>query len=286
MKTKENERKNKFYKTNPSGISLIVLVITIIVIIILATAIIVTLLSNNPINEANKARYENDRDSMQAIFTNTVAKVMAQKQGTMEIEASSLNTVTSGVSSATGDANYTLNGVVKEEEINGRIIFDNKENTETEYYTGKQLPIYKSGETTWYVDEEGIITLQVGDKIYGEGETEKLNKNIQIESKVTPSSDYVKATIEIEITYEGEIESITINGESIEIPEKQDGKYIISKEVTENGEYKVEVKAKDGTKNKEIVKVEELTEDMEIWNKADMESFRDKVNSEIGRAHV
>ena len=32
-----------FYKTNPSGISLIVLVITIIVVIILATAVIISL---------------------------------------------------------------------------------------------------------------------------------------------------------------------------------------------------------------------------------------------------
>ena len=109
MKIKENVKKsvknniknrvnNIFYKLSPCGISLIVLVITIIVIIILATAIILTLSKNNPIEEANRARYESDRDSMQAIFTNTVAKVMAKNQGMVEIEEKELNEVKSGVS--------------------------------------------------------------------------------------------------------------------------------------------------------------------------------------------
>ena len=80
----ENSNKNIFYKINPCGISLIVLIITIIVIIILATAIILTLNKNNPITEANRARYESDRDSMQSIFTNTVAKIMAKNAGIIE----------------------------------------------------------------------------------------------------------------------------------------------------------------------------------------------------------
>lgn len=42
------------------GISLIVLVITIIVIVILAGALILSLVSNNPISQANKATYLSD----------------------------------------------------------------------------------------------------------------------------------------------------------------------------------------------------------------------------------
>ncbi|MDF2866362.1 MAG: glycine rich protein [Clostridia bacterium] len=54
----------KVYKK--AGISLIVLVITIIVIIILAGAVILSLVSNNPISSANKAVYLNDLKSFQS----------------------------------------------------------------------------------------------------------------------------------------------------------------------------------------------------------------------------
>jgi len=281
MKTKENidSKKYKVSAKAKRAISLIVLVITIIVIIILATAIIVTLLGNNPIKEANKARYESDRDSMQAIFTNTVAKVMAKTQSTMEIKAGALNKVTSGVNSATGEAKYILNNPEKSEGKEGKIIFDNKENTDNEYYTGRKLPIYNAGETTWYVDEEGIITLQVGEETYGEGKKESLNEKIKIGTKVKENSDYTKASIEIEIEYEGEIESVLINGEEIEVIKNEEGKYVGKIEVSENGNYNVIVVEKNGTRNKEVVKVDVITEDMEIWNREDMEKFRDRVNS-------
>lgn len=153
-------------KRKRKGISLIVLVITIIVIIILAAAIILTLNKNNPMEEANRAKYESDRYSMQAIFTNAVAKVMAKNQGSIDIKARALNSIKSGVSSTIGETTYILNNPEKSENRNGKIIFDNKSNTEIEYYTGRKLPIYNAGETTWYVDEEGVITLQVGEKIY------------------------------------------------------------------------------------------------------------------------
>jgi hypothetical protein len=49
-----------FMKNNEKGISLIVLVITIIVIIILAGAVILSLSANNPISQAEKAKYLSD----------------------------------------------------------------------------------------------------------------------------------------------------------------------------------------------------------------------------------
>ena len=52
-------------KKQKSGISLIVLVITIIVIIILAVAVILSIANNNPISNANKAKFQNDLKSMQ-----------------------------------------------------------------------------------------------------------------------------------------------------------------------------------------------------------------------------
>ncbi len=146
------------------GISLIVLVITIIVVIILASAVIVSLVNNNPITSASEARIKSDVSNMQAIFTNAVSKVMAESQDVIEITAGPLNTVTSGEKSAVGNAVYKLS-----DGTNGEVIFDTLPNEGLKYYTGKRLPIYNK-KTTWYVDEDGIISLEVGDKKYGEGQ--------------------------------------------------------------------------------------------------------------------
>ena len=182
MKTKENiinileknsiksRLKYIFYKTNPCGISLIVLVITIIVIIILATAIIVNIVGNNPISEANRARFESDRDSMQSVFTNTVAKVMAKNQSSINIKEGQINNVVEGVNETIGEVIYELENPEKSENKNGKIIFDNKENKEVEYYTGRKLPIYKAGKTIWSVDSAGILKLNVGGKDFDESE--------------------------------------------------------------------------------------------------------------------
>ena len=59
---------------NKKGISLIVLVITIIVIIILATALIVTLIKNNPISNAKEAVNANDLKVAQETFTMWISK--------------------------------------------------------------------------------------------------------------------------------------------------------------------------------------------------------------------
>ena len=149
------------------GISLIVLIITIIVIIILSTAVIVSIVSNNPIDEANKARYESDVDSMQAVFTNTVAKIMAKNQGTVNVTEGQLNTVTSGVKTTTGEVSYTVTNAVNSANQSGTILFSKGENTDSTFYTGKELPIYAAGETKWYVDDEGNISLEVAGKKYG-----------------------------------------------------------------------------------------------------------------------
>ncbi len=278
MKIYEENKKyaqKLFCKISPKGgISLIVLVITIIVVIILVAAIIISLQNNNPMIEANKARITSDVANMQAIFTNTVGKIMAEKEEVIGIVANRLNEPTSKGKSVVGETTYTIN-----KEVVGKIIFDYKSNKGVDYYTGKKLPVYNK-ETTWYVDEDGILRLQIGDETYGEGTgEEKLNESIKISANVETSSDYTKATISVVIEYEGEIERVRINGEIIEVVKNEEGKYVGRIEVSENGSYKVEVEEKNGTKNKELLKVEEITEDMEIWNREDMESFRDRVNS-------
>lgn len=162
-KMEKKDLKRFFYKTNPNGISLIVLVITIIVVIILAAAVIISLQNNNPMAEANKARYESDRANMQMIFSNTVGKIMAEKQEIVEVKACQLNEVTSGVKNTTGEVIYKINN----EEV-GKIIFTNEQSEDkNNYITGKKLPIYSS-KTIWNIDDDGILRLQVGDKKYSD----------------------------------------------------------------------------------------------------------------------
>ena len=124
-----------FYKTNPyGGISLIVLVITIIVIIILAAAVIISLQNNNPMIEANKARINSDVANMQAIFTNTVGKIMAENQDVVVIKNGQLNMVTSGVKKTDGVAKYEI----KETDgnaVEGNIMFKVGNKEGTMYYT-------------------------------------------------------------------------------------------------------------------------------------------------------
>ena len=137
------------------------LVITIIVIIILAAAVILTINNNNPVAEANKARYESDRANMQAIFTNAVAKVMTHNRATVSVTAGQVNEKTSGAKESKGTVSYTVTNAMNEDNTNGTIVFGKGYNTDTVFYTGKLLPIYAAGETKWYVDSEGNITLEV-----------------------------------------------------------------------------------------------------------------------------
>ena len=129
-----------------------------------------SLVNNNPITSASEARIKSDVSNMQGVFTNTVSKVMAESQDVIEITAGPLNTVTSGEKSAVGNAVYKLS-----DGTNGEVIFDTLPNEGLKYYTGKRLPIYNK-KTTWYVDEDGIISLEVGDKKYGEGQNRNKSK--------------------------------------------------------------------------------------------------------------
>ena len=77
-------------KKQKSGISLIVLVITIIVIIILAVAVILSIANNNPIENANKAKFQNDVKSMQEqielIKSKNYADSKGESYGTIEFD--------------------------------------------------------------------------------------------------------------------------------------------------------------------------------------------------------
>ena len=184
MKTKENSKEkinkkgnnNIFYKVSPNvGISLIVLVITIIVVIILAVAVVVSIINNNPMSEANRARYQSDRANMQMVLTNTVGKIMAESQETIKVDAKILVNKEKGPKNVVGETTYKFS-----DETGGKIVFDNKKKEGNDYYTGKKLPVYKP-ETTWYVDDDGFLTLYVGDNVYSD---ENKNNTVEIDKNL------------------------------------------------------------------------------------------------------
>ncbi len=105
------------------------------------------------------------------------------------------------------------------------------------------------------------------------------NENIKISAEAKIREDYVNANILGNIAYDGTISEIIVNGELIEVPEKVDGAYVINKEITENGIYTIYAKDENGNYKIAKVEVTDITEDMDIWNRQDMENFRDKVNS-------
>lgn len=106
----------------------------------------------------------------------------------------------------------------------------------------------------------------------------QLNEQIEIITSATISGDYVKANIHAQINYTGEITSITIQGQTIEVPTPVNHVYIFDKEIMENGKYTILVKDKEGNYKTANITITDITEDMDIWNKADLENFRDKVN--------
>ncbi len=129
---------------NRRRISLIVLVITIIVVIILAAAVIISLQNNNPMIEANKARIKSDIANMQAIFTNTVGKIMVENQDVIEIDDKQLNSVTTEGKKTQGETTYKIAGEDGNPVVEGKIVFGVGQKNGTTYYTGKELPIYNS----------------------------------------------------------------------------------------------------------------------------------------------
>lgn len=106
---------------------------------------------------------------------------------------------------------------------------------------------------------------------------ENVNIKIIIQEPII-SSDFVTGTINAQVNYNGVIKEITINGEKVENLQQENGIYNISKQVTENGNYIITAKDENNNYKIEIIKITQLTEDMDIWNRADMELFRDKVN--------
>lgn len=111
----------------------------------------------------------------------------------------------------------------------------------------------------------------------GKGQIQE-STTININTVVANAIDYTKSTIKIEIISDEEIESIQINGEEIAIPSKVDGKYILEKEVQNNGNYIVNAQNIKNEYKTAKVEVTEISEDMDIQTVEQLVAFRERVN--------
>ena len=256
-------------KAKKTGITLISLVVTIIILLILA-GVTLSLIggSEGILGRSTHAVDENE-------------KAMAKEQ--VELAVSDYQT-------EFYEAKYvdrTNDGTKKEyilEKLQGETYTEKYKVVTSE--EGKVKVYEKNGVSknpivTGNVQEDGSIKwddeIEVGTP--EPGEPEEKNEAIKIGAIQNISSDYVKSTVQIQVEYPGTITEISINGEKVEVAKGENGIYQIEKEFTENGEYKIIAKDENGKVQTKNVKVTELTEDMEIWNRADMELFRDKVKS-------
>ena len=154
-------------RKSKEGISLITLVITIIVIIILAAAVILTLNNNNPVGSASKAVKEQDRANVQDKVNTVLASISGKYLCNVKVTPGEIN---EGIE-------YTLENPQNANGVTGGIIGWNEtkaeETTKDNSFTLEiERPTYKQESTTWYIDEQGRVTLKVGDETYGDEITE------------------------------------------------------------------------------------------------------------------
>lgn len=94
------------------------------------------------------------------------------------------------------------------------------------------------------------------------------------------STDFVKASVTVEIEYEETVTQILFNNTEITVPAKNaEGKYVVTiNDITENGTYSLVVKDGDKKATRNIT-VAGISEDMEIRNADELVAFRDRVNN-------
>ena len=145
----------------------------------------------------------------------------------------------------------------------------------TDYLTNQGMVVQDNivivDDYQFMIDRENLRITQS----LGKG-TESQTIGITLNSNL--ASDYTKATLSIEIQGSDNVSKIQINGVEVSVPEKTDNKYIVSKDVTANGNYSIYV-----VDNKEEYKIAQIqvtgiSEDMQISTKEELESFRDRVN--------
>ena len=165
MEIKSKGKRNKNSEKERKGISLITLVVTIVVIIILAAAVILSLNNNNPVGRASDAVRQQDRANVQDKVTIVLASIQTKYLCSVEVIPGNINEGIEYKLINPQNANGVTGGIIGwNEKIGEEGGKDNSFTLEIE------RPTYKQESTTWYIDEQGRVTLTVGDEIYGEEE--------------------------------------------------------------------------------------------------------------------
>ena len=196
-KTKEKLRNNKL------GISLITLVITIIVIIILAAAVILSLNNNNPIGSASDAVKEQDRANVQDKVNTVLASIAGKYLCNVKVTPGEIN---EGIE-------YTLENPQNANGVTGGTIGWNETKTDE---TGKdnsfileiERPTYGKDTANWYIDEQGRVTLTVGDETYGDNITETPEEELGEGTRIRAESAWNKPYVPSNFHYvEGTVDT-------------------------------------------------------------------------------
>ena len=154
-------------KKGKEGISLITLVITIVVIIILAAAVILSLNNNNPVGSASDAVREQDRANVQDKVNTVLASIAGKYLCNVKVTPGNIN---EGIE-------YTLENPQNANGVTGGIIGWNEKITDeagkdNSFTLEIERPTYGKDTANWYIDEQGRVTLTVGDETYGDDITE------------------------------------------------------------------------------------------------------------------
>lgn len=236
---KMTEKRIRIIERNEEGITLVALVVTIIILLILAGIVITLAIGQNGVMK----RAEES------------GKAYNEAQAREKLELILMDLQANKIMDATYNENEYLNKKIQE---NGMTVIG-----DIVLVDGYQFQIDRSV-------PEIIASIGRGNE----------NNEIQIgEAQIDYETfHYVKANLQVDITYEGEISEIIMNGKSIE-PEIQDGTYLINEEVESNGKYTIVVKDKEGNYKISSIEVTEISEDMDIYTQEQLKRFRDRVNA-------
>ena len=187
MRTKTKEK----LKNNRQGISLITLVITIVVIIILAAAVILSLNNNNPVGNATKAVREQDRANVQDKVNTVLASIAGKYLCNVKVTPGNINEGIEYTLENPQNANGVTGGTIGWNETKAdEVTKDNSFTLEIE------RPTYGKDTATWYIDEQGRVTLKVGDETYGDEitktpEDEEIGEGTRIREESAWNKPYV-----------------------------------------------------------------------------------------------
>ena len=165
MEIKSKDKRNKNSKKERKVISLITLVVTIVVIIILAAAVILSLNNNNPVGSASDAVRQQDKANVQDKVTMVLASIQTKYLCSVEVTPGNINEGIEYKLINPQNANGVTGGIIGWNEKIGE-----EEGKDNSFTLEIERPTYKQESTTWYIDEQGRVTLTVGDEIYGEEE--------------------------------------------------------------------------------------------------------------------